>query len=170
MIMDRIESFTSSTAFTALFKSLGLSVSDVSISKMMVQSSSEPYTCYDGIKDGKESDVDCGGTDCEARCAASQMCSVKEDCADGSCNSGKCSGVDWTRIFYIACIVVAVIVIIIIISVVVGIIKKKVNLLLVVDCRAKLSVLFNPVQSEVSTDLHISSIIMVIFVIVLFFE
>ena len=57
-IMDRIETFLSSSAFTTLFKSLGLGVTDVSLTKMMVQSSSEPYTCYDGTISGEETDVD----------------------------------------------------------------------------------------------------------------
>ena len=126
-VMDRIETFLSSSAFTTLFKSLGLGITDVSLTKMMIQSSSEPYTCYDGTISGEETDVDCGGNECVARCPSSQMCSVKEDCESGSCMNGKCSGIDWKRIFFIACIVVAVIVIIVIISVVVGIFKKKVS-------------------------------------------
>jgi hypothetical protein len=41
--------------------------------------------CSDGVRNGKESDVDCGGdTEC-ARCPASSHCSIPSDCASGQC-------------------------------------------------------------------------------------
>jgi hypothetical protein len=47
-------------------------------------------TCTDGIKDGNETDVDCGGGTCPP-CALGKMCNVGSDCASGSCTSGVCT-------------------------------------------------------------------------------
>jgi hypothetical protein len=43
-----------------------------------------PKPCVDGVQDGTETDVDCGGT-CAAKCAADQKCLRNEDCQSGSC-------------------------------------------------------------------------------------
>ena len=43
-----------------------------------------PKPCVDGVQDGTETDVDCGGT-CEARCGTDQKCLRNEDCQSGSC-------------------------------------------------------------------------------------
>ena len=45
-------------------------------------------TCRDGIKNGAETDIDCGGT-CP-RCATGKTCNVANDCASGTCTSGQC--------------------------------------------------------------------------------
>jgi hypothetical protein len=46
-------------------------------------------TCGDHIKDGTETDVDCGGSSCPP-CADSKTCIGNSDCASGSCNAGTC--------------------------------------------------------------------------------
>ena len=46
-------------------------------------------TCTDLIKNGTESDVDCGGT-CTLKCATGKMCGVTADCAVGTCPAGVC--------------------------------------------------------------------------------
>ncbi|MBN2724691.1 MAG: hypothetical protein JXR95_11530 [Deltaproteobacteria bacterium] len=47
--------------------------------------------CADNGLSGDESDVDCGGSDCEP-CAADMNCNVNSDCLSGYCNDdGKCS-------------------------------------------------------------------------------
>ena len=43
-------------------------------------------TCSDGVRDGFESDVDCGGP-CAA-CAAGLACAADTDCANNNCNNG----------------------------------------------------------------------------------
>ena len=43
-----------------------------------------------GVKDGLETDVDCGGPVCQA-CVAGQKCLVGSDCQSGACNNGICS-------------------------------------------------------------------------------
>jgi hypothetical protein len=47
-------------------------------------------TCSDGIKNGAETDVDCGGATC-GQCAQSKACLVATDCAGGAeCLAGAC--------------------------------------------------------------------------------
>jgi DNA-binding beta-propeller fold protein YncE len=46
-------------------------------------------TCSDGVKNGKETDLDCGGGDCSP-CGNSKTCQVASDCALGECVNGKC--------------------------------------------------------------------------------
>ncbi|MBI3179003.1 MAG: hypothetical protein HYZ27_05040, partial [Deltaproteobacteria bacterium] len=45
-------------------------------------------TCTDGIKNGDETGVDCGGPTCTTRCGVGQTCSGNSDCASGVCGSG----------------------------------------------------------------------------------
>jgi hypothetical protein len=45
--------------------------------------------CDDHVKDGAETDVDCGGSRCPA-CADGKICGADTDCAGGTCNSGMC--------------------------------------------------------------------------------
>ena len=51
--------------------------------------SGPPPTCSDGIKNGTETDVDCGGG-CRAGCAVASACIVNADCMLGTCSSGVC--------------------------------------------------------------------------------
>jgi hypothetical protein len=48
-----------------------------------------PPTCTDGIKDGCETDVDCGGPTCPA-CPNGGGCAQNSDCQSGDCQSGVC--------------------------------------------------------------------------------
>ncbi|CAN95164.1 MULTISPECIES: hypothetical protein [Sorangium] len=43
--------------------------------------------CFDGEKDGLETDIDCGGTLCTKRCEESQSCALDSDCATGTCRT-----------------------------------------------------------------------------------
>ena len=43
-------------------------------------------TCYDGVRNGVEADVDCGGPECASTCSAGRTCSVSSDCASGVCD------------------------------------------------------------------------------------
>ena len=49
-----------------------------------------PPTCTDEMKDGDETDVDCGGPLCAA-CVPGQACALQIDCAPGYCKSGVCA-------------------------------------------------------------------------------
>lgn len=44
--------------------------------------------CRDRMRDGFETDIDCGGT-CQ-RCAAGKACGVADDCQTGGCDAGVC--------------------------------------------------------------------------------
>lgn len=47
-------------------------------------------TCVDGIRNGSEADVDCGGPDCP-RCGNGQTCGSRNDCASALCSAGTCA-------------------------------------------------------------------------------
>jgi formylglycine-generating enzyme required for sulfatase activity len=49
-----------------------------------------PPTSKDGVKDGDETDVDCGGTGAPA-CATGKGCKLPGDCQTGVCTGGKCA-------------------------------------------------------------------------------
>jgi hypothetical protein len=42
--------------------------------------------CSNGLKDGAETDVDCGGVTCSTKCAATKACVLGTDCASGTCS------------------------------------------------------------------------------------
>jgi hypothetical protein len=46
-------------------------------------------TCLNSVKDGSETDVDCGGGTC-VRCAVGKVCSTRNDCASAVCTNGAC--------------------------------------------------------------------------------
>src|SRR5262245_21095253 len=47
-------------------------------------------TCSDGVKNGSESDVDCGH-DCPKRCLPDQGCNDASDCATSVCKANICA-------------------------------------------------------------------------------
>ena len=49
-----------------------------------------PDSCLDGIKDGTETDVDCG-TSCNAHCIKGKTCVAGNDCASDLCGAGLCA-------------------------------------------------------------------------------
>lgn len=55
-----------------------------------------PLPCENGVKDGAETDVDCGGGFCQTRCDDGQICNVADDCGSGDCiidmGFKKCAG------------------------------------------------------------------------------
>jgi MYXO-CTERM domain-containing protein len=46
-------------------------------------------SCDDGVKNGEESDVDCGGESCEP-CNVKLECAADEDCESNVCTRGMC--------------------------------------------------------------------------------
>jgi Cys-rich repeat protein len=50
-----------------------------------------PASCSDGMRDGGESGVDCGGATQCARCAVQQSCIVSSDCISQHCQGGLCA-------------------------------------------------------------------------------
>jgi hypothetical protein len=49
-----------------------------------------PVTCFDGLKNGTETDIDCGGNVCAANCAVTQGCAFNVDCASNNCGLQGC--------------------------------------------------------------------------------
>ncbi|MCU0701123.1 MAG: hypothetical protein MUC96_31830 [Myxococcaceae bacterium] len=50
-----------------------------------------PNGCFNGVRDGTETDLDCGGA-CEPRCAGNRLCTVNADCQSGVCAAnGRCA-------------------------------------------------------------------------------
>lgn len=47
--------------------------------------------CSDGEKNGAETDIDCGGSDCP-KCVIGKVCRSEADCAYGTCTGGICRG------------------------------------------------------------------------------
>ena len=48
-------------------------------------------SCTDNIKNGFETDIDCGGTDC-SKCTEGKICAANSDCSSGLCQFASCSG------------------------------------------------------------------------------
>ncbi|MBL8951862.1 MAG: peptidase, partial [Myxococcaceae bacterium] len=48
-----------------------------------------PSSCSNGIEDGTESDIDCGGS-CPTKCGLHRACAVGADCTSGTCTLGVC--------------------------------------------------------------------------------
>jgi hypothetical protein len=51
---------------------------------------SAAVACGNGVKDGAETDVDCGGGTCP-RCALGRRCELPNDCTGGACVGGLCA-------------------------------------------------------------------------------
>ena len=52
-----------------------------------------PPTCGDGVQNGNETDVDCGGA-CE-KCNTGRTCKTGADCREGTCFAGTCAPTTW---------------------------------------------------------------------------
>ncbi|HEU4728300.1 MAG TPA: VCBS repeat-containing protein [Kofleriaceae bacterium] len=46
-----------------------------------------PFPCDNGMKDGQETDIDCGGGECR-KCAGGRACAIDADCFGGVCEPG----------------------------------------------------------------------------------
>lgn len=55
----------------------------------MSSSCTTTASCSDGIEDGSETDIDCGGVSC-ASCADGKKCIVGTDCQSRVCATGTC--------------------------------------------------------------------------------
>lgn len=73
---------------------------------------SDSYWCHDGLKSDTETDVDCGGRICKARCNSNQKCLIDGDCTNEDCVDELCvahQGVSWTWILAIVVLVIMII-------------------------------------------------------------
>ncbi|MGC4064073.1 MAG: hypothetical protein QM784_05420 [Polyangiaceae bacterium] len=55
-----------------------------------IASAAATPSCTDGIRNGNESDIDCGGS-CTAKCANGKACSVNADCQSSLCSQSVCT-------------------------------------------------------------------------------
>lgn len=55
----------------------------------VVKDCQNTFVCANGVKDGDEGGIDCGGS-CPNLCPNDSPCNVNEDCVNGFCNAGKC--------------------------------------------------------------------------------
>ena len=44
-------------------------------------------SCHNGVADGNETDVDCGGDKCKSKCAFGMRCDKDKDCGTEECNT-----------------------------------------------------------------------------------
>jgi hypothetical protein len=49
-----------------------------------------PASCRNRVRDGNETDIDCGGPDCGS-CLSGRRCEEDSDCASGECDGGACT-------------------------------------------------------------------------------
>jgi hypothetical protein len=49
-------------------------------------------TCTDGVKNGNESDVDCGSSCLSSKCDNGSTCNAAQDCISAICTSNICQG------------------------------------------------------------------------------
>ena len=73
---------------------------------------SDPYWCYDAIRNQDETDVDCGGDTCSRRCVLGGRCLWDGDCQRGTCVDGECAlstGLNGWSIVPVAVFVVVVV-------------------------------------------------------------
>ncbi len=77
--------------YYAIFADLTPACVDGSVcpSGVCLDGTCQAASCTDGVKNGAETDVDCGGGSCPA-CATGQSCFLTTDCATGGCSGGIC--------------------------------------------------------------------------------
>lgn len=80
------------SSFSQALRAAGEAFMDAEVTNVFVVSSSdrERYTCYDGLVNEDETDVDCGGTTCSERCQRSKRCVVDSDCVSFLCSGEVC--------------------------------------------------------------------------------
>jgi len=59
------------------------------LDKVIVLCSGTPVTCEDGIQNGSETDIDCGGSSCPG-CDLGDACLINDDCLSGACEDAIC--------------------------------------------------------------------------------
>ncbi|HEY8515334.1 MAG TPA: hypothetical protein VIS07_07465 [Candidatus Binatia bacterium] len=78
-------------AYYAIFADLTPDCVDGSVcpSGVCLDGACQAPTCTDGVANGAETDVDCGGGSCPG-CATGEQCFLSTDCATGGCSGGVC--------------------------------------------------------------------------------
>ena len=79
-----------SEAGELLFVAGGDQFGRVHVTEPCLVDSLHDSSCTDGLVDGEETDVDCGGRVCR-RCGLGASCAIDADCSSGSCEGGACA-------------------------------------------------------------------------------
>lgn len=76
-------------AIAALACSALASCTGISGDQACVGDACMPSGCSNGVQDGQETDVDCGGAECR-QCPGTRRCASPSDCFSGKCDEGTC--------------------------------------------------------------------------------
>ena len=87
--LDAIEACDGNKLSGKTCKSLGFKGGKLTCLLDCTISTSACFSCKDKLKNGAETDVDCGGPDCTP-CANTQKCAAARDCAHRFCRGGLC--------------------------------------------------------------------------------
>ena len=79
-----------SEAGELLFVAGGDQLGRVHVTEPCLVDSLHDSSCTNGLVDGEETDVDCGGRVCR-RCGLGASCAIDADCSSGSCEGGACA-------------------------------------------------------------------------------
>lgn len=66
-----------------------LAKGDCAVAEICVANACVPDPCVDGVKNGDETDLDCGGS-CSVKCGPGKACLMSADCVGGSCQANVC--------------------------------------------------------------------------------
>ena len=67
-----------------------ITINQIQIQNVFEQGNSDKWSCYDGLANENETDIDCGG-DCVNGCMLQKHCNSDKDCVDGLyCTKGSC--------------------------------------------------------------------------------
>ncbi len=72
-------------------KNLDCATNSCNISSGKTEGLCAATSCSDGIKNGFETDTDCGGSSCK-KCGEDKSCAANSDCSSGLCQFAVCSG------------------------------------------------------------------------------
>ena len=64
-------------------------VADAAVDAIAIDAPVVKPACADGVQDGQETDVDCGGPSCR-KCVGGKQCGSPSDCFSGNCAAGTC--------------------------------------------------------------------------------
>ncbi len=78
------EKNNSTDAWLTALQERGMNISSIHTTKVFTfpSSATDPFYCYDKEHSNDETDVDCGGPTCVARCGLNKKCSTSSDCQD----------------------------------------------------------------------------------------
>ncbi|KAK8828160.1 hypothetical protein WA538_002673 [Blastocystis sp. DL] len=103
-----------------------LQVSKAEVTNVFLQEKGDVWSCYDGRKDGEETDVDCGGG-CENGCTLLKSCQEESDCVSGLfCTKKKCVDRNWKQVIVTSITIVSLIVVVVVVIIIGGVVYQKV--------------------------------------------